>query len=139
MTSLLSAWFLCVSFCVQPTGVREQISRKWLMIGVEMNGKKYGEEWLERQRQNGLASVLEFQKSGACQVHVYTKGPQGRTQKKTTLNKWKLSEDEKQLTILTDGAPPQIFTIMKVSSKRLTLQMQVEKETQVFTYKAVKD
>ncbi|TAE18928.1 MAG: hypothetical protein EAZ95_03050 [Bacteroidetes bacterium] len=137
MNTLLA--LLLVVLPTQTDDLRAQLSRKWLMIGVEMNGKKYGEAWLERQRQNGLASVLEFQKSGACQVHVYTKGPQGRSQRKTTLNKWQLSEDQTTLTILTEGAPPQVFKIIKASNKRLMLAMETPEEKQVFTYKAVKD
>ena len=138
MTTLIALWIACLPFSA-PDDLRDQIARKWLMIGVEMNGKKYGEEWLERQRQNGLASVLEFQKGGTCQVHVYTKGPQGRTQKKTTVNKWKLSDDNKQLTIITADAPPQVFNIVKASSKKLILMMETKEEKQIFTYKSIKD
>jgi hypothetical protein len=137
MNTLLALLLACLP--TQTEDLRSQLSRKWLMIGMEINGKKYDEKWLARQRQNGLASVLEFQKSGACQVHVYTKGPQGRSQRKTTLNKWQLSEDQTTLTILTEGAPPQVFKIIKASTKRLMLSMETPEEKQVFTYKAVKD
>ncbi len=137
MHVLLACLLTCLPFST--TALRDQIARRWLMIGMEMNGKKYDEAWLDRQRQNGLASVLEFQKNGACQVHIYTKGPQGRTLKKTTLNKWQLSEDEKQLTILTADAPPQVFTIVKVSSKKMILSMESKDEKQVFIYKSVKE
>ena len=122
-----------------PTDLRDQLARKWLMIEMTMNGKKYDEKWLERQRQNGLASVLEFHKNGACQVHIHTKGIGGRTQKKTTNNKWQLSEDGKQLTIKTEGEPSQVFDVVKISSKKLILSVGAEKEKQVFTYKSIKD
>lgn len=141
MNTLFALWVACLPMFVvtNPQDIRDQLARKWLMVELEMNGKKYNEAWLNRQRQNGLASVLEFQKNGACQVHVYTKGPQGRTQKKTTLNKWTISEDEKTLTILTADAPPQVFTIIKVSTKKLILSMETKEEKQTFTYKVVKD
>jgi|GEM_PF-5371174 len=134
--------FLCVWAtlpALQPTDARDQLSRKWLMIGFELNGKKYNEAWLERQRQNGLASVLEFHKNGACQLHIHSKGPAGRNQKKTSQNKWQLSEDEKQLIIKAENEPPQTFTVIKISSKKLVLAIENKDEKQVFTYKSIKD
>ena len=122
-----------------PTDLRDQLSRKWLMIGFEVNGKKYSEAWLERQRQNGLASVLEFQKNGACQVHIHSKGPGGRNQKKTKQNKWQLSEDQTQLIIKAENEPAQNFTIIKVSNKKLILTSETKDAKQIFTYKSIKD
>jgi hypothetical protein len=44
----------------------ELISRKWLMIEMQMDGKKYPEEALARQRQNGLASILQCTYPHVC-------------------------------------------------------------------------
>lgn len=136
--AFLLAWSILPA-PASPTDTRERLARKWLMIGFELNGKKYNEEWLERQRQNGLASVLEFQKNGACLLHIHSKGPGGRNQKKTKQNKWRLSEDETQLTIIAENEPPQTFTIVKVSNKKLILASETKEEKQIFTYKSLKD
>lgn len=129
---------LCLSFWIMSypvTDTEELLIRKWMMVEMQIEGKKYGESMLERQRSKGLVTILQFAKGGLC--YVFTKSPKGKTTKK---NKWKLSEDGSKLTIQPEeGSQAQSFDIVKISSKKLVLSLNDGKNTQVFTYKALKD
>ena len=121
-----------------PQNISNKIAKRWLMIGMEVNGKKYGKEWLDRQRQNGIASVLQFQKNGSCQVHIYTKSRGGNSQKKTTNNRWEVSSDDTKLLIKSEKEPPQSFTIISLSGKKMVLALEDQNGKQVFSYKSIK-
>ena len=123
---------LCLSFASKDRS--ELLARKWLMTGMQVEGSTISEEMLERQRRSGLVSILEFRKGGSCFVHLKT--PKGKT---TKTNKWQLSEDQNKLTIQPDGEPAQVFTIEKVSAKKMTLSIYDNGSKQFFSYKSIKD
>ena len=111
------------------------LARKWLMTGMQVEGSTISEEMLERQRSSGLVSILEFRKGGSCFVHLKT--PKGKV---TKTNKWQLSEDQNKLTIQPEGGEPaQVFTIEKLSAKKMTLSIYDNGSKQFFSYKSIKD
>jgi hypothetical protein len=115
------------------------IARQWLMTEMEIDGKRYTEAWLERQRQNSVASILQFSKNGSCYVHIYAKGPGGQRQKRTQTNQWQFLDSETKLTIQAKDEPAQTFNIEKITAKKLVLSIKDGKSQQIFTYKAMKE
>lgn len=114
----------------------ELIARKWVMQDMTVEGRTYSEEMVERQRRNGLVTILQFSKSGACYVIIKTR--KGRTTKK---NKWQFLENETKLEIQPEKnkLETQVFNIEKLSSKKMTLSLEDNGTKQVFTYKVLKE
>ncbi|MDX2305336.1 MAG: hypothetical protein NW226_21175 [Microscillaceae bacterium] len=115
-------------------GQNNALLRKWEMIEMHIEGSTISEEMLERQRQSSVKTVMEFRSGGVCYLYIYTQ--KGRILKK---NKWQLSEDQGKLTIQPEEGPAQSFDIVKISSKKMTLSIKDGNDTQLFTYRSVKE
>ncbi len=110
------------------------LARAWIMSEMQVQGKKYSEKMLERQRQNGMITVLHFRKNGTCDVSIKT-----AKNKKNLKNTWRFEDNQQKLIITPANEPPQIFSIEKLSSRKMVLSMVEGKEKQVFAYKEVKE
>lgn len=113
------------------------LARQWIMVGMEINGKAISDKMMARQQRNGMVSIVEFSKSGRCNIRIRTS--QARTTKR---NEWKFEDKQKKLVIThkpKNGAETkQVFDIIKISSKKLILSLKDRRETQIFIYKAYK-
>lgn len=112
---------------------RDLLARKWVMTSMKVEDKNYSEAMLERQRQQGLVTILQFTKGGTC--NVYIKTPKGRTTKR---NRWQFANEAQQLVIQTEGGESQVFDIVKLSAKKMTLSLNDNGTTQIFHYKSIK-
>jgi hypothetical protein len=113
----------------------ELLAQKWQMEEMQVEGRKYSSEMLERQRQNGLVTILQFNKNNTALVILKT--PKGKTTKR---NKWQFAENQTKLIIQPEGdEPTQTFNIDKISSKKLVLSIVDNGAKQIFTYKVLKD
>lgn len=112
-----------------------QLQRKWVAVEMRVEGNVINETMLDRQRQSGLITILEFKKGGVYLLHLKT--PKGRSVKRNT---WKLTENDTQLHVKPEGnEPEQIFTVEKITSKKLILSLNDNGQRQVFIYKEYKE
>lgn len=140
-TYFLSFFFIvftgiCFSFTPKntPKDRTELLSRGWIMSEMQMQGKKYSEKMMERQRKNGMVTILHFRKNGSCEVTIRT-----AKNKKNLKNKWRFEDNQQKLIISPANEPEQIFMIEKLTSKKMVLSMMEGNEKQVFVYKEVKE
>ncbi len=111
------------------------ISRAWVMSRLEMGKQVYAEDIVERQRSNGIKTVLDFKSNGVCYIKVIT--PKGGTTKKNT---WKIIEEKNQLVMYPeDKSQTQAFDIVKLSSKVLVISLEEDGIISTFYYKVYKD
>lgn len=118
------------------------IAQKWTLVGMELNGTLVNKEMMERQRQQGMLSVIQFTKSGM--MYIFIKSPKmmvksnagGKTQK----NRWKFTENQTKLTITPqNGDPTTTFDIVKLSKKKMILSLEDEVNgKQSFVYEVYK-
>ncbi len=110
------------------------LARAWIMSEMQVQGKKYSEKMLERQRKNGMITVLHFRKNGTCEVKITSS-----KNKKNLKNMWRFEDNQQKLIIAPANEPEQVFFIEKLSSKKMVLSMTEGKEKQIFAYKEVKE
>jgi hypothetical protein len=110
------------------------LARAWIMSEMQVQGKKYSEKMLERQRQNGMVTILHFRKNGTCDVSI-----KSAKNKKNLRNTWRFEDNQQKLIITPSNEPAQVFFIEKLSSKKMVLSMVEGKEKQIFAYKEVKE
>jgi hypothetical protein len=111
------------------------ISRSWIMSKMDMGQQQYSEEMMERQRSNGIKTVLQFTPNGACYIRIIT--PNGSTTKKNT---WKIMEGENQLVMYPEEkSQVQTFDIIKLTSKVMILSIDDDGIKSTFHYKAYKE
>lgn len=124
------------AFASPPKDKAELLARKWIMVEMQVDGKTYSEEMLERQRARGLTTILRFTKTGSC--YIYIQSSKGRTTKKNT---WKFLDNQTLLHIQPEeSGEAQIFSVEKLSAKKLVLSLEDSENNSVqsFTYKAIK-
>ncbi|NJO01299.1 MAG: hypothetical protein HC880_06045 [Bacteroidia bacterium] len=129
---VLSVFFLHFGF----KDKTDLLARKWMMVEMKLDGQLLSQEMLERQRNNGMTTILHFTENGQCYVYVQTL--KGRTTKRNT---WKFTDEQSKIIIQPEGEEPaQSFDIVKLTGKLMILSFEdpTSKQTQVFTYKAVK-
>lgn len=111
------------------------LAQKWVMQEMQVGGSVFSEEMVERQRRNGIETILQFNKNNTCLVHIRT--PKGKTTKR---NKWQFMENQTKLMIQPEGdEPAQTFTIEKLSAKKMILALMDNNSKQTFVYKVLKD
>jgi hypothetical protein len=111
------------------------LAQKWVMQEMQMGNSLFSEEMVERQRRNGIETILHFNKNNTCLVHI--RSPKGKTTKR---NKWQFMENQTKLMIQPEGdEPAQTFAIEKLSAKKMVLTIMDNGSKQIFVYKVLKD
>ncbi|MCU0443886.1 MAG: hypothetical protein MUE85_03140 [Microscillaceae bacterium] len=135
MKKLIFVFFVLSLWAFVGKDRTDLLAQKWQMEEMQVEGRKYSSEMIERQRQNGLVTILQFNKNNT--VLVIVKTPKGKTTKR---NKWQFADNQTKLIIQPEGdEPPQTFSIDKISSKKLILSIIDNGAKQIFTYKVLKD
>jgi len=130
---------ICVLFtglmAFKPDPISEKLVRKWELVGVKTPSIKILEE--ELRMKNGNV-VMEFLENGYCIIRP-TKSEAGIKK-----NKWTLKKEEKETYIVMEadngfGEPiKQNMVIEEISTKKLVLSVGLNKDKEVYTYKALK-
>lgn len=118
----------------KPDPIFDKIIRKWQLVGIQTSSLHISEA--ELKAKNNIV-IMEFVENGYCLI----KTTQATSVQK---NKWDLHKDDKEIYILMEsdnGFGEQVKQKMKIeeiSKKKLVLSVGVDKDRELYTYKALR-